>query len=604
MKGTVVSIWIRTFRGLYGEDKVDRAMEAIGWQPNRIISPLEDIDDGEVKGFFASVAGEVGQDESTILRELGRNNIYTFQKWFPSYFERKTLKGFITLMDDVHTQITKKVKGARPPRLLVKELSPKEIELKYVSKREFYDYFLGLLEGSAKVFDEKLEWTELERGHTQEGEGFLRARLKFEKQDDVVRNHTVSRVLSLGFIKNIPIKISLYSSLIFALAYILPDIPNRLTDGMIYSGIIFFIITMVSMGILYPMKDIKDELKRMSNLDFSGKTRIKTGDRFEKYVSLFNVIKENIRKDFLVLKGGTDDMYRFTNEFSEIANKMSNLSDSISAVVQEVAYGATHQAEETEKAVESLNNNIININDIADQEIKGKEDLDESVGIIMQSHGHIENVGEMLVEVRDSFEQVNQRAQGLVDMARASLDIVNTVETISNQTNILALNASIEASRAGEAGRGFAVVADEIRRLAETTKSAVKEINDNLVGFTQEITSVVEELTNRFGQLEESSTTLDRSLKENMNSTKRVSSVAQGISELVEALSKETALMTGVFENIHSLSAIAQENSASSQEMSATVTEYSEEIKELVNYINELETLTLEFMEEIRKYMI
>ncbi|NLI61298.1 MAG: hypothetical protein GX375_07715, partial [Clostridiales bacterium] len=49
MKGTVVSIWIRTFRGLYGEDKVDRAMEAIGWQPNRIISPLEDIDDGEVK---------------------------------------------------------------------------------------------------------------------------------------------------------------------------------------------------------------------------------------------------------------------------------------------------------------------------------------------------------------------------------------------------------------------------------------------------------------------------------------------------------------------------------------------------------------------------
>ena len=260
--------------------------------------------------------------------------------------------------------------------------------------------------------------------------------------------------------------------------------------------------------------------------------------------------------------------------------------------------------QETEKAVESLNNNIININDIADQEIKGKEDLDESVGIIMQSHGHIENVGEMLVEVRDSFEQVNQRAQGLVDLARASLDIVNTVETISNQTNILALNASIEASRAGEAGRGFAVVADEIRRLAETTKSAVKEINDNLVGFTQEITSVVEELTNRFGQLEESSTTLDRSLKENMNSTKRVSSVAQGISELVEALSKETALMTGVFENIHSLSAIAQENSASSQEMSATVTEYSEEIKELVNYINELETLTLEFMEEIRKYMI
>ncbi len=79
MKGTVVSLWIRTFRGIYGEEKVDRALEAIGWQPKRIISPLEDIDDEEIKAFFASVAKEVGHDVSTILRDLGRNNIFAFQ---------------------------------------------------------------------------------------------------------------------------------------------------------------------------------------------------------------------------------------------------------------------------------------------------------------------------------------------------------------------------------------------------------------------------------------------------------------------------------------------------------------------------------------------
>ncbi|MGB3924979.1 MAG: heme NO-binding domain-containing protein [Caldicoprobacterales bacterium] len=604
MKGTVVSLWIRTFRGIYGEEKVDRALEAIGWQPKRIISPLEDIDDEEIKAFFASVAKEVGHDVSTILRDLGRNNIFAFQKWFPSYFERKTLKGFITLMDDVHTQITKKINGARPPRLLVKDLSPEEIELRYVSKRELYDYFIGLLEGSAKVFKEKLEWSELERGQTEAGEGFLRARLKFEKQEDVTRHHIISRILSLGFIKNIPVKISLYTALIFALAYILPDIQNRLTGGAIYSGIIFLTSMIVSMGILYPMKDFRAELEQMSNLDFSGTTHIKTGDRLERFFTLFNIIKENVRKGFLVLKGGTDDMYRFTRELSEIANKMSNLSDNISAVVEEVAYGATHQAEETENAIEKLNSNIVNINEIADQETKGKQDLDRSVQIIMQSHGHIENVGKMLIEVRDSFEKVNQRATGLVAMANDSLDIVGTVESISNKINILALNASIEAARAGEAGKGFAVVANEIRTLAETTKGSVKEINDNLVKFTEEINSVVEELNNRFEQLEESSTTLAQALGENMDSTKQVSSVAQEISNLVDALCKETALMTSVFENIHSLSAIAQENSASAQEMSASVTEYSEEIKELMNYISQLEELTLEFRGEIKKYMI
>ncbi len=210
----------------------------------------------------------------------------------------------------------------------------------------------------------------------------------------------------------------------------------------------------------------------------------------------------------------------------------------------------------------------------------------------------------MLVQVKDNFAKVNQRANYLAEEANESLEIVNTVASISNRTNILALNASIEASRAGEAGKGFAVVADEIRKLAETTRNAVKEINDNLVNFTGEIGSVVQEITDQFVQLEESNRTLGQVSQENMEATNQVSAVAHEISKLVERLSNETALMTSVFENIHSLSAIAEENSASSQEMSATVMEYSDKIKELMEYIQQLEELTLEFKTEIRKYVI
>lgn len=604
MKGTVVSLWIQTFRKLYGGDRIDRALNTVGWPIDRIISPLEDIDDDEVRQFFSSVAEETGEEESTILRELGRNNIYGFRQWFPSYFERKTLKGFITLMDDVHTQITKKIKGARPPRLLVEEISPTEIQLKYISKRGFFDYFIGLLEGSAKVFEEELEWSEVERGETDEGLGFLTLKVKFEKQDDVVKEHKVNKFLSLGFIKNIPIKLALYSSIIFGLAYILPDIQNRLTTGLIYSGINFVIVLFVSLGILNPMRDFRDELERMKGLDFSGKTGIETGDEFEGYASLFNRIKENIRKDFLVLKGGTDDMYRFTREFGAIADNMTDLSDSISSVVQEVAYGAAHQAEETERAVYQLNENITNINKISQLEMEGKEDLEESVETITRSQGDIENVAGMLMEVRDNFAKVNSRAYNLAEKAEESLVIVNTVAAISNRTNILALNATIEASRAGEAGRGFGVVADEIRKLAESTKDAVEEINANLVSFTGEIAGVAQDITDQFGQLEESNRTLSQVSRENMESTGQVSYVADEISKLVEELSNETVLMGNVFENINSLSAIAQENSASSEEMSATVTEYSERIKELMEYIQQLEELTLEFKDEIRKYII
>ncbi len=604
MKGTVVSIWIKTFKSMYGEESINKALNEVGWQVDRIISPLEDINDDEVRKFFSSVARKVNREESVILRELGRQNIFAFKKWFPSYFERKSLRGFITLMDDVHTQITKKVKGARPPRLFVKELSSTELELQYVSYRGFFDYFLGLLEGSAEAFQEKLEWSELERGKTPEGAGTLAVKLKFEKQDDVVKNHAFNRLLSLGFIKSIPVKISLYSSLIFGAAYILPDISQRLGTGLIYTAIVFVAIMLISIISLHPMKDIQDDLDRMGGLDFSGNTKIKTGDKFEKYTAQLNAIKDNIRKDFLVLKGGTDDMYRFTKDFGEIAEKMKSLSDSISGTVQEVAYGAIHQAEETEKVVQELNNNITSINDIARSELKEKEKLEESVETINHSQKDIEKVSGMIVEVKDNFARVNVQAEELAGKANEIMTIVTTVSSIAEQTNLLALNAAIEAARAGETGRGFAVVADEIRKLAESSKYAVKTINDNLIQFTGEISSVVEEIANQFGQLEESNRTLEVVSKENMASTTQVSLVAHEISKLVEDLSNETTRITNVFENIHSLAAIAEENSASSEEMSATVMEYSEKIKEQMEYIQQLEQLTMEFKGEIKKYAI
>jgi methyl-accepting chemotaxis protein len=604
MKGTVVALWIKTFKSIYSQEQIDRAMREVGWPVDRVITPLEDIDDGEVIRFFQSVAEQVGKDISVVLRELGRNNILSFKKWFPSYFERKSLKGFITLMDDVHTQITKKIKGAKPPRLLVKELSPTEIELKYVSTRGLFDYFIGLLEGSAALFNEKLEWSELERGKTPAGESFLNLKVKFEKQEGTVRNHVINKILSLGFIKNIPVKISIYTSVIFALAYILPNIQQNLITGLIYTAVVFAATLIVAFVSLYPMKDFKEELTRLSSLDFSGSSDIRTGDEFENYAAQFNTIKENVRKDFLFLKGGTDDMLRFTNDLSEIAVKMKELSDGISGVVQEVANGAVHQAEETEKAVYQLNDNVSSLNEIAEKEIHEKEELEKAVEVITKSHSDIERVTSMIVDVKDNFSKVNQRAEELANNAKEIMNIVTTVASIAEQTNLLALNAAIEAARAGEQGRGFAVVAEEIRKLAENSKRAAENVNENLLKFTWEIDSVVVEIASQFEQLEEGNQTLIQVANENMTSIERVAHVARQIVKLVESLSGEAANISNVFENINSLAAIAQENSASSEEMSASVTEYSEKIKDLMSYIQQLEQLTADFKTELSKYGI
>ena len=86
---------------------------------------------------------------------------------------------------------------------------------------------------------------------------------------------------------------------------------------------------------------------------------------------------------------------------------------------------------------------------------------------------------------------VKEKGQNLERKANDITNIVSLVSGISDQTNLLALNASIEAARAGEQGRGFAVVAEEVRKLAEQSQQAVKDINDNLSHFANEINPLV-----------------------------------------------------------------------------------------------------------------
>ncbi|MBZ4665376.1 MAG: methyl-accepting chemotaxis sensory transducer [Mahella sp.] len=158
MKGTIVSTWISTLRELYGKDTVNAALERLDWDVNRIIAPLDDIADEQAKAIIEQVAHDVGKEPANVWRDLGRHNIYTFSKWFPSYFERSSLKGFLLMMDAVHAQLTKIIRGAKPPRLICTEITPDQVDMEYISKRGLFDYFLGLLEGSAAFFNEQLDY--------------------------------------------------------------------------------------------------------------------------------------------------------------------------------------------------------------------------------------------------------------------------------------------------------------------------------------------------------------------------------------------------------------------------------------------------------------
>ncbi len=391
-------------------------------------------------------------------------------------------------------------------------------------------------------------------------------------------------------------------------AYLDRQYQNMLTriDLVFIGAIIISLITAFLSGraMVAPLKKIQAFASRISEGDLTTDVNVKSRSEIGQTADALRVAQANMRQ---LLADITDVSQGVNNVLEKFDAAFGNMKESISQVslaAESIAENVTTQAASTDDASGDVNVMAERISQTGAE----VENLDRNAKEMSQMSERSMNTLKQLIEVnnktRESISGMAEQTEYTHKSAQQIHVAANLINEISDQTALLALNASIEAARAGEAGKGFAVVADEIGRLANQSAGSVVEINriveelqenaSKSVEAMQEINSAVDLQVESLTETQDVFSRLHRELGNCLDSVKLIDGIT------VELESQRT----NVTQSLEVLSRLAQDNAAVAEETSAMSTELTKVADDSSRIVSEMEEKVSILVENVNKFTL